>query len=286
MAIGEGSMEVEARIAYIDVFSRAPYGGNPVAVVASPDDLGVDTMQQIARWTNLSETVFLLSATSEAADYRVRIFTPTSELPFAGHPTLGAAHAWLDWGGKARADGTIVQECAAGLISIRLGAGVLFFAAPEVLRTGPLDAAELARLREGLGIAADQVIGHQWVDNGPGWAVIRLRSAAEVLAVEPRLACIPDAMVGVIGAYPPGSAHAFEIRAFAPRIQVPEDPVTGSVNASVAQWLVGTGFVPDQYSVAQGARVGRSGEVCVRVDRGEVWIGGHTATRFQGMALL
>lgn len=270
--------------AQIDVFAREPYRGNPVAVVLDADDIDDAEMQRIARWTNLSETTFLLEPTDPRADYRVRIFTPGGELPFAGHPTLGSARAWLDRGGEPREAGTIVQECAAGLIELRHEAGTLSFAAPPVVRTGDLEESYVEQIAEALGIDRERVIGHQWVDNGPGWAVVRLGSADEVLALEPDFSRIPDAKVGAIGAYPPGSPHAFEIRAFVPGIGVTEDPVTGSLNASTAQWLIGIGEAPDRYTVSQGTRLRRSGVVSIAVESGTVWVGGSTTVCFRGTA--
>ena len=271
--------------AQVDVFSREPYRGNPVAVLLDAEGMDDEAMQRIARWTNLSETTFVLPATAPEADYRLRIFTPAGELPFAGHPTLGSAAAWLDNGGRPRAEGRIVQECGVGLVELRQDGG-LAFAAPPLLRTGPLDEDYLARIITAWGIAAEQVIGHQWVDNGPGWAVIRLATAAEVLALDPDLSLIPDAMVGAVGAYPEGSRHGFELRAFAPAVNVPEDPVTGSLNASVAQWLASAGQAPDRYTVSQGTRLGRAGEITITVENDIVWVGGATTVCFRGLAVV
>ncbi len=273
--------------AQVDVFSPQPYLGNPVAVIADADDLTTEQMQQVARWTNLSETTFLLPPATPGADYRVRIFTPGGELPFAGHPTLGSAHAWLDGGGVPADEGRIVQECAAGLVAVRRGADGLSFAAPPLLRTGDLEPDELARIVAAFGISPAQVVGHHWVDNGPGWAVIRLGSAREVLDLEPDLSAISDAMVGAIGAHPAGHAFDFEMRTFAPGAGVPEDPVCGSMNASVGQWFTATGQVTGRYRVSQGARLGRAGEITVTPDDdGTVWVGGATHTLFRGSALV
>lgn len=269
--------------AQVDVFSREPYRGNPVAVILDAEGIDDEAMQRIARWTNLSETTFVLPATAPEADYRLRIFTPAGELPFAGHPTLGSASAWLDNGGRPRTEGRIVQECGAGLVELRQDDG-LAFAAPPLLRTGPVDEEHLARIVAAWGITAEQVIGHQWVDNGPGWAVIQFETADEVLALDPDLSLIPDAMIGAIGAYPEGSRHAFELRAFAPAVNVPEDPVTGSLNASVAQWLTSTGQAPDRYTVSQGTRLDRAGEITITAEDGIVWVGGATSICFRGTA--
>lgn len=269
----------------VDVFSPRPYLGNPVAVIADADGLTVEQMQRIARWTNLSETTFLLPPSTPEADYRVRIFTPGRELPFAGHPTLGSAHAWLDGGGIPADPGRIVQECGAGLVPVRRGADGLAFAAPPLLRTGDLDTDYLARIVAAFGISPEQVLGHQWVDNGPGWAVIRLASAREVLDLDPDLSLIPEAMVGAIGAHPAGHPQDFEMRTFAPGVGVPEDPVCGSMNAAVGQWLTRTGVVTGGYRVSQGGRLGRAGEITVTPDAdGNIWVGGATHTLFRGVA--
>lgn len=271
--------------AQVDVFSPTPYLGNPVAVVLDGEGLDDEAMQRVARWTNLSETTFLLPPSIPEADYRVRIFTPGGELPFAGHPTLGSAHAWLEGGGNPLRDDLIVQECPAGLINVRRGNGILSFAAPATQRTGELESEYLTQIIAAFGIREDQVLSHQWVDNGPGWAVIRLATAQEVLELEPDLSRIPTAMIGAIGAYPEGSEHAYEMRTFAPGVGVPEDPVCGSMNASVGQWLTSTGAVPANYRVSQGTRLGRAGDITITADDdGTVWVGGVTTTCFRGTA--
>ncbi|GAA3084964.1 PhzF family phenazine biosynthesis protein [Kribbella aluminosa] len=267
----------------VDVFSPTPYLGNSVAVVLDGNELSTDRMQQVARWTNLSETTFVLPPTTTDADYRLRIFTPGGELPFAGHPTLGSAHAWLENGGTPRYADRVVQECAAGLVVVRHAQDRLSFAAPPTVRDGPLDEEYLDRIGTAFGITRDRILAHQWVDNGPGWAVVRLGSADEVLALEPDLSRIPDAMIGAIGPYPEGSRHAFELRTFAPGAGVPEDPICGSMNASVAQWLITTGTAPATYQVSQGTRLGRTGTVHITTDpSGTIWIGGTTATLIRG----
>jgi PhzF family phenazine biosynthesis protein len=271
------------RFAQVDVFSTTPYLGNPVAVVLDGEGLSEGLMQRIARWTNLSETTFVLPPTRADADYRVRIYTPEAELPFAGHPTLGTAHVWLDNGGIPRNGSVIVQECAAGLVRVRADAGLMWFAAPPTLRSGDLDEDHLERIVAAFGISRDRVIAHQWVDNGPGWAVVQLATAREVLDLEPDLSVIPDAMVGAIGAHPPGSPQGYEMRTFAPRVGVAEDPACGSMNAAVAQWLVRTGVVSAPYRVAQGQRLARAGDVSLCPDaEGTVWVGGATTTLFRG----
>ena len=271
----------------VDVFSTSPYSGNPVAVVLDGTDLSDEEMQGLARWTNLSETTFVLPPTVPEADYRLRIFTPGDELPFAGHPTLGSAHAWLDGGGVPRHGDRIVQECAAGLVTVRRGEGALAFAAPPRVREGALDEDYLKRIVDAFGITRDRVLAHQWVDNGPGWAVVQLATAEEVLALEPDLSLIPDAMVGAIGAHPDGSAHRFEMRTFAPGVGVPEDPACGSMNAGVGQWLTSTGAVPSSYRVSQGARLGRAASIEVTVDTdGTVWVSGAAVVCIRGTITL
>lgn len=279
-------MSRNCRFAQVDVFSSQPYRGNPVAVVLDAEDISPATMQTIAQWTNLSETTFLLPPTTEEADYRLRIFTPTGELPFAGHPTLGSARAWLDHGGSPRTEGSIVQECGAGLVQLRNNDELLSFAAPPMIRTGPIEEDYLAQLITAYGITPEQVVNHQWVDNGPGWAVVQLATADEVLSLEPDFTHLPEAMVGAVGAYPEGSPHAFELRAFAPAVNVPEDPVCGSMNASVAQWLTSTGQAPQHYTVSQGSRLHRAGEISITVEDNTVWVGGATRTLFLGTALV
>ncbi|WP_240528872.1 PhzF family phenazine biosynthesis protein [Streptomyces humi] len=250
----------------VDVFSTTPYRGNPVAVVLDGTDLTDEDMQGLARWTNLSETTFVLPPTTPEADYRLRIFTPQGELPFAGHPTLGSARAWLDGGGSPRHADHIVQECAAGLVTVRRGEDTLSFTAPPRVRDGALDDAYLERIVAAFGITRERVLAHQWVDNGPGWAVIQLATAKEVLDLEPDLSLIPTAMVGAIGAHPEGSEHHFEMRTFAPRAGVPEDPACGSMNAGVGQWLTATGAAPSAYRVSQGARLGRAASIEIAAD--------------------
>jgi PhzF family phenazine biosynthesis protein len=270
----------------VDVFSPIPYRGNPVAVVFDAEDLQDPDMQDIARWTNLSETTFVLPPATPAGDYRLRIFTPDGELPFAGHPTLGSAHAWLEQGAMPKGPERLVQECEAGLVEVRRRAGLLSFAAPPTRRSGEIEPEYLGQIVDAFAIGHDQVLAHQWVDNGPGWAVVRLATAHEVLALQPDLSRIPAAMVGAVGAYPDGSEHAFELRTFAPGVGVAEDPVCGSMNAAVAQWLLRTGAVSGSYRVSQGQRLGRAGDITVTADPdGTIWVGGKTNTLFQGTAL-
>jgi PhzF family phenazine biosynthesis protein len=263
------------------VFTTTPYLGNPVAVVHDADGLTTDQMQGLARWTNLSETTFLLPPTESGADYRVRIFTPAAELPFAGHPTLGTCHAWLAAGGTPASDGLVVQQCGAGPIRIRRGSDRLAFAAPPLVRSGPVDEPLVARVAAALGIERAAILAAEWVDNGPGWLAVMLGSAEEVLAIRPSFL---DQDIGVVGPHPAGSAAAFELRAFFPvSASMVEDPVTGSLNASVAQWLLGSGRAEAPYVASQGTALGRAGRV--HIDRdvdGTVWVGGATVACVDG----
>ncbi|MCX5237984.1 PhzF family phenazine biosynthesis protein [Streptomyces prunicolor] len=271
----------------VDVFSTSPYSGNPVAVVLDGTGLSDEEMQGLARWTDLSETTFVLPPTVPEADYRLRIFAPGGELPFAGHPTLGSARAWLEGGGTPRHNDRIVQECGAGLVTVRQGAGTLAFAAPPRVREGALEEDQLLRIVGAFGISRDRVVAHEWVDNGPGWAVVRLATAKEVLALEPDFSLLPDAMVGAIGAHPDGSRHAFEMRTFAPGVGVPEDPACGSMNAGVGQWLTATGAVPSSYRVSQGTRLGRAASIEISADAdGTVWVSGAAVVRIRGTITL
>lgn len=274
----------------VDVFGRGPLRGNPVAVVHEATDLDDETMQRFARWTNLSETTFLLPATDPAADYRVRIFTPAVELPFAGHPTLGSAHAWLEAGGQPRQAGRVVQQCGVGLVEVRHG-DVPAFAAPALLRSGPVDAATLSRTLSALGLEHDEVLRSAWVDNGPGWLGLQLRSAARVLDLRPDPSRMHGLEVGVIGEHTDAEAAGlgarWEVRAFCSGLAVPEDPVTGSLNAGLALWLVPLGVLPTAYVVRQGTALGRDGRVVVDVDAdGTTWVGGATSTVAQGSVAL
>lgn len=265
----------------VDVFTTTAYRGNPVAVVLESDGLSDEQMQRFARWVNLSETTYLLPPTAPGADYRVRIFTPTLELPFAGHPTLGTCHAWLANGGTPGRQDVIVQECAAGLIDIQRTPDGLAFAAPPLLREGPVEPALLARIASQLGIGQPAIVDAAWADNGPGWVAVLLGSAQEVLALRPgRL----DIDLGVVGPYPPGSPEAFEVRAFFLVDGIPrEDPVTGSLNAAIAPWLLRTGRANAPYVVSQGTVLCRAGRVHISADqRGVIWVGGSTLTCVSG----
>jgi PhzF family phenazine biosynthesis protein len=273
---------MQRRFHQLDVFSAQPLKGNPLAVVHAADGLDEATMATFARWTNLSETTFLLPPTEPTADYRVRIFTPGGELPFAGHPTLGSCAAWLAAGGVPKLGGTVVQECGVGLVRIRRDGARLAFAAPPLKRTGPLDEPLLARIAAGLGVPREVIVQHQWVDNGPGWCAVMLRSAAEVLAVKPDWALLGPVKLGLVGPQPEGADTLFEVRAFVPTLGVPEDPVTGSLNAGLAQWLIGAGHAPRAYVAAQGAALGRAGRVHVQHDGTDCWIGGEVAFCIEG----
>ncbi|MER5465646.1 PhzF family phenazine biosynthesis protein [Streptomyces sp. NPDC002668] len=266
----------------VDVFTDKPLLGNPVAVVLDGDGITDTDMARLANWTNLSETTFLLPPSSDRADYRLRIFTPSSEIPFAGHPTLGSAHAWLEAGGTPRTPGKLVQECSLGLIDIRRSDSGLSFRAPDLKREGPLDSAHLDRIVRGLGISRERIVAHQWVDNGPGWAAVQLATAEEVLALDPDNRHMGDLMLGVVGAYPEGSPLSFEVRAFAMPAGVREDPVTGSLHAGIAQWLIRTGAAPRLYRAGQGSRLHRQGVVTVEAHEGEVWVGGRSLTCVRG----
>ncbi|MFL5843315.1 MAG: PhzF family phenazine biosynthesis protein [Solirubrobacteraceae bacterium] len=264
----------------VDVFTAEPYRGNPVAVVLDGEGLGDEEMLRIANWTNLSETTFVLPPTQDGADYRVRIFTPTLELPFAGHPTLGTCHAWLAATGSDARE--IVQECAAGLIPLRRDAGGrLAFAAPPLTRSGPLDDELFAQVAATLNLAPGDIVDAAWAECGPPWIAVLLRSAQDVLAVRPGYA---DLDIGIAGPHAPGSDVAFEVRAFFPKDGTyAEDPVTGSFNAGLATWLLGSGRAQAPYVAAQGTALGRAGRVHIDQDAdGRIWVGGGTVTCVSG----
>ncbi|WP_132993234.1 PhzF family phenazine biosynthesis protein [Gordonia zhaorongruii] len=271
----------------VDVFTTRPTAGNPVAVVLDADDLTVEEMAAFARWTNLSETTFVQSPVDERADYRLRIFTPGGELPFAGHPTLGSAHAWLQRGGES-ASGSIIQECGIGLVEIKVDGHRLAFAAPPLIRSGPVDAPVLAKVAAALGISRRRIVDANWVANGPEWIGVRLTSGEEVLALRPDMAGLGDLLVGVIAPWSAAQAQHrgadYEVRAFGPGIGVPEDPVTGSLNAGLAVWLCGAGQAPASYVAAQGTALRRAGRVHVDTDveSGTIWVGGASVTVVSG----
>lgn len=265
----------------VDVFTAVPYLGNPLAVVLDASGLATDDMQRIAAWTNLSETSFLLPPTDPEADYRVRIFTPSAELPFAGHPTLGSCRAWLEGGGRPRRPDRIVQECGVGLVPVRRDRDRLAFAAPPIRRHGPLEPDILAEALRATGLERDAVVDHAWIDNGPGWLGLLIRSASDVLAIRPTASPLD---IGVVGPHPAGHEAAIEVRAFFPvGGETREDPVTGSLNASVAQWLLGSGRLRAPYVATQGTAVGRAGRVFVSQDAdGGVWVGGDVTVCIRG----
>lgn len=265
----------------VDVFTGTPYLGNPLAVVHDADGLTDEQMQRFSSWTNLSETTFLLASTDEQADYRVRIFNLARELPFAGHPTLGSCHAWLEAGGRPRQPGVVVQECGAGLVTVRVREDGAAFAAPPLVRSGPVEESVADQVAAMLRIGRDDIVDLQWADNGPGWIAALLSSAEAVLAVRPGPG---DLDVGIAGPYPPGGPADFEVRTFFPAGGVTlEDPVTGSFNASLAQWLLGAGLARAPYLVQQGTVLGRNGQVRITQDAdGQVWVGGRTITCVAG----
>lgn len=270
----------------LDVFTATALRGNPLAVVHEAQGLSDGQMAAFARWTQLSETTFLLPPTQPGADYRVRIFTPTCELPFAGHPTLGSCHAWLQAGGRPQQPGLVVQECGVGLVRVRQQAGRLAFAAPPLRRSGPVEGDTRQQVLRALRLPADQVLDIQWVDNGPHWIVARLASASAVLALQPDYAAMGTLDLGVVGAWPAGSECQFEVRAFVPGMAVPEDPVTGSLNAGIAQWMIGTGLAPGSYLAAQGTVLGRAGRIHVAREGADIWIGGDVAPCIQGQVTI
>jgi PhzF family phenazine biosynthesis protein len=278
----------------VDVFGASPYTGNPVAVVIDGEGLSTEQMQRFAAWTNLSETTFVLPASVPEADYRVRIFTPVLELPFAGHPTLGTCHAWLQAHAEGECDGpgtgdraaarehAFVQECEAGLVRMRLQADRIAFAAPPLLREGPVqDESLLEHVAEVLNVERAAILDAEWAENGPGWVAVMLQDAEAVLALRPGFV---DLDLGVVGPYPPGSPQAFEVRAFFPKDGTTvEDPVTGSLNAAIAPWLFRSGRAQAPYVVSQGTVLGRSGRVHVERDGDQtVWVGGATVTCVRG----
>ena len=280
----------------VDVFGpRSGLGGNPLAVVHDADGLDEATMAAFARWTNLSETTFLLPPTDSRADYRVRIFTTGGELPFAGHPTLGSAHAWLEAGGRARHTDRVVQECGAGMVPVRLG-GRPAFAAPPLVRSGSVDGPEADVVLAALGVAIGDVVAMAWIDNGPGWIGVELRSAEAVLAVEPVAehfagggSALGGLALGIVGRWadPGAVGKDVEVRAFfRDGSHLVEDPVTGSLNAGLGQWLVAAGRLPSRYVAGQGTRLRRDGRVHVEQDGPDLWVGGQVTTVIRGEVLL
>jgi len=267
------------RFAQVDVFGDGPCSGNPVAVVLAAEGMGEEEMQRFARWTNLAETTFVLPPTRPEADYRVRIFTPVLELPFAGHPTLGTCHAWLEAGGEVAGE-EIVQECDAGLVRIRREEERLAFAAPPMVRSGPASEEDRAKVAAALGVDRSEMLAVEWVDNGPGWICALLESPERLLELRPGPL---DFDLGAVALQPRGSPAAIELRAWAPvNGQAVEDPVTGSLNASVAQWLLGDGRLAAPYLAHQGTAIGREGRIHVSEADGEIWVGGRTQPLIAG----
>ncbi|MFW2354526.1 PhzF family phenazine biosynthesis protein [Hydrogenophaga sp.] len=271
----------------VDVFTDTPYLGNPLAVVLDGTGLSTEAMQRFTDWTNLSECTFVLPPTDAGADYRVRIFCPGRELPFAGHPTLGTCHAWLQAGGQPRGE-HVVQECGVGLVPIKRDGNRLAFAAPPLRRSGPLDEADVALIARGLGIPRDDIVAHAWCENGPPWRGVMLRTAEQVLALKPNAAVLAGLDIGVVAPQPAGADTAFEVRAFFhTHDTLSEDPVTGSLNAAVAQWLIGAGLAPERYVAAQGTAMGRAGRVHIERDgSGSIWVGGTSVTCISGQVVL
>ena len=270
----------------MDVFSAEPYRGNPLAVVLDAGGLSAEVMQRFANWTNLSETTFLLPPSDPGADYRVGIFTGSEEFPFAGHPTLGSAHAWLEAGGIPRQDGMLVQECGAGLVRVKHDGGRLAFAAPALTRSGPVAETDLVRIAAGLRMPREALLDASWLVNGPDWIGVLLESAELVLAVRPDYAAMAGLKVGVIGPHPAGSEVGFEVRTFIPGDAAAEDPVTGSFNAGAAQWLIRSGRAPESYVAAQGTALGRSGRVHIDAAGDDIWVGGSSVSCVEGFVLL
>jgi len=270
------------RFSQVDVFAASALGGNAVAVVHGADALSDAQMAAFARWTNLSETTFLVRPAAADADYGLRIFTPERELPFAGHPTLGSAHAWLSAGGTPRQAGLVIQECPAGLVPVRITPGQLAFAAPPCTRTGPVDEATLDTVAAALDTSRERLLSHQWVDNGPGWLVVELASVSELLALQPQDALLRGLDVGAFAMSGDDAGHRYEVRAFVPGYTECEDPVTGSLNASLAQWLRASERVPASYTVHQGTALRRDGVITIDDDGSEIWVGGVTVTVIDG----
>ena len=267
----------------VDVFGSRAFSGNPLAVVLDAEGLADDDLRRISVWTNLSECTFVLPPTTPQADYRVRIFSLANELPFAGHPTLGTARAWLDAGGRPARTDVVVQECGSGLVPVRIDGDRLAFAAPPLLREGPVDTDLLADVTAVLGLSPDQIVDATWADNGPGWIAVLLNSAAEVLALRPNAAAHPGHWdIGVVGAHPTGGEVDWELRAFFGEGALTEDPVTGSLNASVAQWLLSSRRATAPYTAAQGTAIGREGRVGVSTEDDTVWVAGRAVVAIRG----
>ncbi len=266
----------------VDVFSPTAYRGNALAVVYDAQSLSTEQMQGFAKWTNLAETTFLLPPSGPEADYRVRIFTASHELPFAGHPTLGSAAAWLAMGGKPKHAGLVVQECGAGLVPVRTDGTQLAFQAPPLTRYEPLAEPTREQVADVLGIGPEQILDSSWIVNGPQWIGVRLESSREVLELAPDPSKLGTLCIGVIGPQPAGHPADFEVRAFVGGDPVWEDPVTGSLNAGLARWLSDTGIAPQRYIAAQGSVIGCEGRVHVSIEGETIWVGGQVTTCISG----
>ena len=270
------------RFHQLDVFTAVPLRGNPLAVVHDAQGLSDERMADFARWTHLSETTFLLPPSDPGADYRVRIFTPGGELPFAGHPTLGSCHAWIAAGGEPRDPRVVVQQCGVGLVRVRRDGDRLAFAAPPC-RQEVVEPDLLLAVCRALGLTPGEVLAASWLDNGPRWLGLRIADADRLRALQPDHAALRSlAKVGLVAPQAAGADTAFEVRAFAAPIGVPEDPVTGSLNAGLAQWLIGAGVAPTQYVAAQGSALGRAGRVHVQKWGEDLWIGGDVVGCIEG----
>ena len=277
---------MERAFRQVDVFGEGPGTGNPVAVILDAEGLDDQMLRRFSVWSNLSECTFVLPPTDPGADYRVRIFSLSTELPFAGHPTLGTARAWLDAGGAPARTRLVVQECGAGLIPVRIENERLAFAAPPRRRSGPVDAETVTAVAEILGIERGQVVDAEWLDNGPGWVGLLLDHAETVLRLRPDASRHPGRWdIGVVAAHDPGAETAIELRAFFTDGTEPlrEDPVTGSLNAAAAEWLLATGRASAPYVAAQGTAIGRRGRVHISTDDDGLWIGGRAEVIVSGI---
>lgn len=276
------------RFIQCDVFSPVPTQGNALAVVVEAEGLSDAVFKRFAAWTNLAETTFLLPPADPAADYKVRIFTPSREMPFAGHPTLGSCAAWLHSGGVPKEDGVVRQECGVGIVDIDISGEQFAFAAPPTT-SASLPEAQRGAILEALDIAADDVLHAATLDNGPVWQVLHLKSAERVLAVDASRVKWPafDA-IGLIGAHPAGAECEYEVRMLAPSSGMSEDPITGSLNAAIACWMQAEDRLPQPVTVAQGTKIDRHGRVAIRPqgDGGRILIGGDTHVVVDGTVIL